>query len=155
MLGELWEEGYTNTQPIDWYIEPDIQHTGLIPKSSFFPTKSKEPYIETFSQAVYYDFKGICTISLNNPNKPPKNVTSIEYKALKDIESNNSIIVKIADKGGSIVVQDKDDYLKESYRLLSDCSTYTILKKDPLPEYQQTLKHLVSKAYDNGVLDQK
>lgn len=38
----------------------------------------------------------------------------IEHKALKAIEANNKIIIKLADKGGSIVVQDKDNYLKEA-----------------------------------------
>lgn len=49
ILGELWEEGYTDRQPTDWYVDPDIKHTGLKLKSSFFPTKSKGPYIETLT----------------------------------------------------------------------------------------------------------
>lgn len=110
ILGDLWEEVYTDTQPTDWYVDPDIRHTGLKPKSSFFPIKSKGPYIETFSQAVYQEFLSIC----NEKKTGSNNLTLVEQKALKEIEANVNIIIKLVDKGGSIVVQDKVDYLMEA-----------------------------------------
>lgn len=144
ILSDLWEEGHTGTQPTDWFIDPEVRHTGLRPKSVFFPIKSKGPYIETFSQAVYHDLMRICE---EYKGTRPKNLSSDESKALKDLEINNDIIIKQADKGGSLVVQNRADYLREAWRLLSDSNTYMTLQGDPLPEYQKALDLLVNEAF--------
>lgn len=35
---------------------PPVAHTSLKPKSSFYPTKSKGPYLEAFYRVVFADF---------------------------------------------------------------------------------------------------
>ena len=47
--------------------------------------------------------------------KHSSNLTSEELKALADLKSNNNIIVRIADKGAAVVIQNRLDYLEEGY----------------------------------------
>lgn len=113
---------------------------------------SKGPHIETFYQAVYKDFMELCEVPMS---KKSHNLISAEWQALKDLTTNRDIIVKQADKGGSLVVQDRLDYLREAHRLLSDVDTYLRLLSDPLPHFQQELVSLVEAAYRDGVLNIK
>ena len=53
-----------------------------------------------------------------------QNLTREERNALKELRDNDNIIIKKADKGSSIVVMNKDDYVKEAERQLSDTKFY-------------------------------
>lgn len=100
---------------------------------------------------TYRDLLNLCdTKSSSHPN-----LSSAERTALSTLKNNNLLVIKQADKGGSLVIQDKIDYEKEAHCLLSDRKTYDILKRDPLPEFQVELKSLVEKAAVDEVLCKK
>ena len=48
---------------------------------------------------------------------------------MRNVAKDQSIIIKPADKGLCVVIWDQEDYLAEGYKLLSDHSTYTDIKK--------------------------
>lgn len=52
------------------------------------------------------------------------NLSKEERAALSDLQSDTKIEIKIADKGGNIVVWDKQAYIKEAYRQLQDMNYY-------------------------------
>lgn len=54
-----------------------------------------------------------------------------EQTALENLRSYDDIIIKQADKGSSVVVMDKEAYLKEAMRQLDDKEVYQPLVKDP------------------------
>ena len=57
----------------------------------------------------------------HNPNRNrPRNITNAEYKIIENLKENNSIVIKKADKGSNIVILDRNYYIKEAMRLLSD-----------------------------------
>lgn len=104
---------------------PPIIRSSLRPKSVFFQTHSKGPYIESFYRVVYADLVKMCnSTSMSKQN----NLSPSETKALDLLIHADDIIIKTAYKGGGIVLLDKTAYLKEASRLLSDEATYMKLK---------------------------
>ena len=47
---------------------------------------------------------------------------------MRNLVEDRSIIIKPADKGSCVVVWDREDYLAEGYKQLSDSSTYVDVK---------------------------
>ena len=59
------------------------------------------------------------------PGKPKSyNLTKEEWKAMRGLAEDKTIIIKPADKGSCIVVWDREDYLAEGEKQLSDKATY-------------------------------
>ena len=60
------------------------------------------------------------------PGKPHSyNLTKEEWKAMRNLDEDRSIIMKPADKGLCVAICDREDYLSKSCRQLSDHSAYT------------------------------
>ena len=59
------------------------------------------------------------------------------YRALKQLSQNKDIIIKKADKGSAIVIQDHEDYIKEAHHQLHDVEYYKKLAKPIYPETAQ------------------
>ena len=52
-------------------------------------------------------------------HRPTPNLTQAEKRALKQLKSDNSVILKPADKGGKLVLQHRDHYQLEALRQLN------------------------------------
>ena len=63
------------------------------------------------------------------------NLTPSERRALKELQSNEKIVIKPADKGSGVVIMDRIDYLREGYTQLSDIRFYTKLPSCPTEQY--------------------
>ena len=60
-------------------------------------------------------------------------------RALKDLSSDEKILVLPADKGKATVVMDKADYDDKIQLMLSDQGTYKPLDKDPTASLEQRM----------------
>ena len=60
------------------------------------------------------------------------NLTREERQAMYNLKSDQSIVIKEADKGSAVVIWDKKDYLLEVEKQLSCKETYEELSSDPL-----------------------
>ena len=68
------------------------------------------------------------------------NLTKNEIVALKDLQTDNSITIKPADKGGATVILNKSDYIDvECLRQLSDETFYKRLPSDPPQLFKQSV----------------
>ena len=65
------------------------------------------------------------TIKLHN------NLSSSQRMALHDLKGSNDIVIKPADRGGSIVIMDKDNYTKETCAQHHDGRFYKNIDNDP------------------------
>lgn len=72
------------------------------------------------------------------------NLTNEEKGALKELLGDKSLIVKPADKGGSIVIMDRPMYVKEIERQLSDSDTYEKIQHDPTIRVKRRIYDVVS-----------
>ena len=59
------------------------------------------------------------------------NLTKCELNALTKLKNNKDIVINQGDKGSSIVIQNRWDYIKNNEDHLQDPLTYTQLEGDP------------------------
>ena len=77
------------------------------------------------------------------------NLSSNQRRALHDQKRNNDIEIKPADKGGSIVVMNKDNYIEEICTHLHDGRFYKKIDNDPTPTLTNKLKLLINELQPN------
>lgn len=58
---------------------------------------------------------------------PPSNLTNPQLQALKNLSRRSGIIIKPADKGSQLVIQDRANYLQEAHRQLQNSEHYAKL----------------------------
>ena len=64
-------------------------------------------------------------MNLNLQGKGQKsNLSKEEWLAIKDLQNNEEINIKEADKGGSVVIMKRDHYVKMVYEELNDEKYY-------------------------------
>lgn len=85
-------------------------------------------------------------------NNPP-NLSQDETLALAELAANKQIVIKPVDKGSSIVIMDREQYLWEGNRQLSDRTYYVKLDRpifhDTVPMVHTIIKSLFKKNYIN------
>ena len=93
------------------------------------------------------------SITLQN-SKPKDNLSKDKCKALKELQSDTSIVILPAGKGRSTVILNREDYL-EKYMDHINNGPYQLLKKDPTNKIKsKTLKQL-KVLKDNEFIDNK
>ena len=111
--------------------ERDQDYLPFLPKSNWEPKKTDiQPELR---QLIRQDIQTISHIPGHVKEK--HNLTKEQVKALRTLADNNQIIVKPADKGSSIVILDRYQYLLEGERQLNNQEHYKPL---PGPIYQDT-----------------
>ena len=87
-------------------------------KSTWNPPKGA-PALELFLSQTEKDILSILPLKATNYNLPKE-----EYLTMRSLQNDRSVVIKPADKGSAVVVWDRNDYLKEAERQLSDEKTY-------------------------------
>ena len=60
---------------------------------------------------------------------------------MKDLSSRKEIIIQKADKGNSVIILNKSDYIKRMTEMLSDIDKLKKLNVKPVKEVNLLLKH--------------
>ena len=97
----------------------------------------------------------ISTQGLNYEKNPTQNLTPAERSSIKVLSRNKELTIKEADKGGSIVLMNTRDYVKEAERQLSDTNTYKPLDRDATSENNNEIIKQVDKMVENGDISAK
>ena len=135
---------YANTNPDP--LKP-FEHPSLKLKSKFNPTFP--PLLEYVRQSVITDLQNYSIKSVRN-----KNLTHSQFLAIKSLSSNPNIVIKPADKGSGIVVMNREDYIKEGERQLSDTNFYQKVDHDLTLEHCSKVSDLVNKMLDQNEISQ-
>ena len=106
--------------------------------------------LEAFIAANEMDFQQRPDV----PQPSRRNFSPAENKAMLDLKNDNNIVIKPADKGSAVVVLDRETYLREGYKQLSDTAYYQKLDYDPTTEYSKQVHDTVEDMYQNGEIDE-
>ena len=81
-------------------------------------------------------------LTLQNSKPPKDNLSKDERKALKELQSNTSIVILPLDKSRSTVILNREDYLEKCVDYINN-GPYQLLKKGPATKIKaKTLKQL-------------
>ena len=118
--------------------DDDSPHKILKPSKGWKPDDSEmDPNIMRYKTSVLNDMQS----KLKIKKKPRYNISVKERKAIKNLKQNNNIIIKPSDKGGAIVILNKEDYIKEGERQLQQQQHY---KK--LDDFEKTKKKFIKEV---------
>lgn len=115
--------------------QPFMPPSEWTPKSSLLPRT-----IKNIIRADQYAFE-----HLHWDDRDSLNLTQAEIKALKQLQHNNHIVIKPADKGSATVILDRQQYIWEAERQLNNQDHYLKLQS---PIYLETIP-MVTKILEN------
>ena len=94
-------------------------------------------------------------IKKKDNKKFKRNLKKEEWTAINTLRRNENIIIKPADKGGNIVIMNKEDYIHEGLRQLSDHNFYEELEEDPTKNYNNQIYQALHQAANLNIIDDK
>ncbi|XP_078510994.1 uncharacterized protein LOC144770387 [Lissotriton helveticus] len=135
---------FRNANP---YVNPS--HTGLrIPSTFVPPSGSMSHKILAYEAVVWRDVNSVLT----EKSFTKYNTSKSERTALLSLANNTEVVIKPADKGGAIVVQDVSKYESEINRQLMDGISYQQLRSDPSKAIALEILELTKEGHDQGFL---
>ena len=88
------------------------------------------------------------------PHKPGRNnITKPETLAIKELAQNKHIIIKPADKGGSVVILNRNYYLEEGFRQLSDANFYSEQQNDLSHQFHNEIIQILDDMLEHKQID--
>ena len=90
----------------------------------------------------------------NDENKFWNNLDNDQRKVLLDLANDPSITIKLAYKGGSVVIMNTDDYVKSCLNSLSDPNFYEELPTDPNPKYRTDLDQKIDNLLSSNIINE-
>ena len=89
-----------------------------------------ERMCQKMKQGEAEELRGQIKLILKNITPPKPNISKEEAKAIKELRKDQEKVILTANKGVSMVVMEKKEYIKKSEDLLNQY-TYTALTTDP------------------------
>ena len=112
----------------------DKEEVLLKKTSNFQPLPSRDPYLSSICSQI----RDFATTLHTLPTKWKNNITPGERQALHNLENNKTIRITRVDKGGSVVILNRDDYI---HKVNASLNNHDIYKKLP----QNTDKKVITR----------
>ncbi|XP_053555953.1 tight junction protein ZO-2 [Bombina bombina] len=109
-------------------------------KPSTFEPPTTNPSIKTFTRLVQQRVRQ----GEHGPTR--NNMTTSDWEAVQSLRNDSTIVIRPADKGGAVVLQDYQEYKAEIDRQLADNSTYRALSCDPTISYKTQIDSVIEHA---------
>ncbi|CAH2275768.1 solute carrier family 26, member 4 [Pelobates cultripes] len=138
-------------ETVDLYSEQEIPDslTNFKPPSWFTPNLKEFPCIHLFVQ--------MCTNELESqisPQPQTSNLKAEERQALQELRLATEVVIKSSDKGGNIVLMQRDQYVNMCMQHLTDEMAYQILKDEPTKKFLMELQLLAQRALTDNTITQ-
>ena len=120
-------------------------------KSTWNPPKG-HPCLEVFLSQVENELFQITKQDLRYSN-----LSKEEWRAIRSLADDRSIVIKKADKGSCVVVWDRNDYVLEAEKQLSDLSVYRDVSNSEniLPKLSEASNKMFSSLRRKGFITEK
>ena len=83
------------------------------------------------------------------------NLKRNHYRALASLKKRKDIIIKKADKGSAVVIQNREDYIREAERQLSNTKNYRKLAGPAYPATANLINEAVDELLELGEISEK
>ena len=87
------------------------------------------------------------------PRKTKNNLSQRQKIALRKLRKRKDIIIKKADKGSTVVIQDRQEYIETGLEHLSDRDTYNKLEEDQTKQVANEVTQAIRAMYQEGHID--
>ncbi|CAJ0964495.1 unnamed protein product, partial [Ranitomeya imitator] len=131
-----------------------LKKLNLTLRSSFSPPRTYHP-VETFISLIQNDVDKQLSDIHHSRFHVSSNMSRAEKLAINSLRSNKKLIIKPADKGGAVVVMDKQYYIREIRSQLSDSEIYLPITYDPTFKCTKEIQTLSHQFSASGVIDHK
>ena len=111
---------------------------------TYFSTAKLEGVLEAMKIEISHIFSS---------DNPTPNLTPSERKALWELKLDTDLIINKADKGSTIVVQNRTDYISTALEHLNDPNTYVVLDGDPTRIICSDIDFLLRDFHNKGLLN--
>ena len=106
-------EYFSNNEPENTENESLVKN-----KSSFYPPRNRDKTLDTVIDYLHnHEFNTVA-------GKNKSNLTKDQWNSILKLQNNKDIIIKEADKGGSVVIMNTTHYCKMIFDNLNDKKTY-------------------------------
>ena len=89
---------------------------------------------------------------MNTSTNKSDNLTRKERQALNQLTNNPTLIINKADKGSTIVVQDRSEYIAEATKHLNDQTTYKLLRENITHKLKDLINNKLQSLLKNSFL---
>ena len=133
-----------------------------------FPSEESDPFDHfkfknpsTWNPSAPFQMEAFITLNeskLNEykfPSSSSPNITLLEKLALAELKKATDIVIKPADKGSAVVIQDTDDYIQEGLRQLSDPMFYIETNDDLTSLHHELITNLIDFLENTGEISKK
>ena len=111
-----------------------------------------EKVCQQLKQGEAEELRGEIKSMLKKIHPPKSNITKEETNAIKELKKDKDRIILTMDKRVSMVVMDREDYIKKSEELLSQ-SSYKVLPSDPTMKNKNKLISLLQTIKAEGEIN--
>eukprot|EP00061_Rhincodon_typus_P014239 g41146.t1 len=142
-LQEFFQD--VSSKPNETTNEPDLSTERSMgeqaKKESFWtPLEGHCPGLDRYAQAIR---ECVNARLISRTRMVVQNITQAQRNAICALKTNCNIVIKPADKGEAIVMQNRTDHCKEVYRQLNNQEHYRRLPADPIKEHTHQLNRPV------------
>ena len=126
------------------------------PKSPFYRAKPRanRPSIALNLENLIEQFK-VEMDSIDYSQSKTDNLTIGERKALSALMKRTDIVINKADKGSTIVVLDRNQYIKDGLTHLSNENVHKPLTRDITPDVKTKISITMETLYRTGMIDRE
>ena len=110
-------------------------------KSSWTPKPKRNVLLDSCINSLHLSTKEFSETSRQNCKS---NITKAEQKALKELQNNDDIVIKKADKGGAVCIMNKCFYVEKIHELLNDRETYKEIEEKQLNTARLNINKLIN-----------